>query len=210
MISLIIIPFIIGFISFLTPTGPVTITIFKNTLLGKYSKSIMILLGATIIQFIFSITSLALVNKVISENLTFTFKIISSLVFLTLGCYLLISKPKKSNQIINLKELPKKEKLKSFLTGLLLTLLNPTIILSWIAIIALLISFNYLTATTFFEILIFGLSAIAGIATGSLILIFLTHKYKKLCSDKFVKTILKFLGTLIISTSIYLISTILF
>jgi len=195
--------FFIGFISFLTPTGPITILIFRNTLLGKYGKAIMIIFGAAIIQFFLAGFSLFLINTIISEKVITISRVISSIVFLILGIHLIISKPRKAGDIINLKELPHKEKLKSFLTGILLTLLNPGIIFSWLAIITLLISFNYITITTLFDILIFSISALIGVLSGSFLMMFLIHNRKKTISDKIIKKILKILGIFIIALAFY-------
>jgi threonine/homoserine/homoserine lactone efflux protein len=207
MILLIILPFLISFISFLTPTGPITVLIFRNTLLSKYGRAIMIILGATIVQFFYSGFSLFLVNEILSETLKATAKIISTFVFLTLGVHLITSKPKKSNKIIRLKDLPTSEKSKSFLIGFFITLLNPSIIFSWLAAISLLISFNILLVTSHLDILIFSTSAIAGVLLGSFTMMYLVHSYRDICSDKINKKILKTLGVIVISLGLYFFFT---
>ena len=179
MITIIILAFLIGFLSYLTPTGPVTVLIFKNTLNGKYGKALGIIGGSTLIQIIWSSLSLILITAIISEKLIILSKWISSIMFLCLGVFLIISRGEKSENIIHFKDLSKKEKATSISTGIFLTLLNPTIIFSWLTINTLLISFNLIKIVQPIDYFIFTASATIGIITGSLLMMYLVHIYKK-------------------------------
>ena len=207
MISLIILPFLIAFISYLTPTGPITVLILRNILLSKYGRAIMQIFGSAIVQFFFSGLSLFLISEVLSEKLITASKILSSLVFLVLGIYLIMSKPKKSHQVIHLSDLSKSEKLRSFFIGFFVTILNPSIIFLWIAAIALLVSFNFLLVTNLTDILIFSISAVAGVLLGSFTMMYLIHFYRSIFSDQAIKIVLKFLGIIVIALGIYFLFT---
>lgn len=207
MISLIIIPFLLAFISFLTPTGPITVLILRNTLLSKYGMAIMQIFGAAIVQFFFSGLSLFLISEVLSDKLIAASNILSSLVLLVLGIYLIMSKPKRSHQVIHLSDLPESEKLKSFFTGLFVTILNPSIIFLWLAAVAPLVSFNFLSVNNLTDILIFSISAVAGVLTGSFTMMYLIHFYRSIFSDQVIKIVLIFLGIMVIALSIYFLFT---
>ncbi len=196
--------FLVGYVSFLTPTGPITFLIFRNSMLGKYGKAIMVTLGAVVVQFFFCAISLIVINKIISDSILFISRLLSAIIFFILGIYLFISKQKKSEQIINLRDLPGKEKLKSFLFGLFVTFLNPGIILSWLAVNVLFVSFNFITPNNYLDILFLSISAIIGIFLGGLSMIIAVRKNKHLLNDKSINIMAKILGFIIMAISLYL------
>lgn len=204
MISGLIALFLVGFISFLTPTGPITILIFRNALLGKYGKSMMITFGAGVVQFFFCLISLIIVKEVISESITIYTQLISAVVFFVLGIYLLVSKHEKSDKIIRLRDLPGKEKLKAFLTGFIITGLNIGIVLSWLAIIVLFISFDLLEINGVVGMFTLSLSSFIGLVAGASLMMFLVHKNKRFFNDKFISRLMKILGAVILAISSYL------
>jgi len=203
MIMLIFIPFFLGFISYLTPTGPITVMIFKNTLLGKYGRAISIIIGSTFVQFFISFASIILITEIISKKWILYSKIISSVVFIILGIHLILSKGKASEQIISFQDISKKEKAGSISTGILLTFLNPTIIFSWLTAITLFVSFNFLKITSNADYFVFSTSGCLGIVIGSLLMMYLVHIYKKQISEKRINQILSIFGIFLILIGIY-------
>ena len=202
--------FFVAFISFLTPTGPITILIFKNSMLGKYGKVIMITIGTSIVHVVACSLSLIIVSEIISEGIIFYSRILSAVVFFILGIHLFMSKPKRSSEIILLRDLPGKDKVKAFLVGFFVTLLNPGIIFSWLAVNTLFVSFGFVVITSLFDIVLLTAFATIGVFAGSFLMMFIVHEYRSAFSDKSIRKLMKLLGFCVIVLSFYFLYTALF
>ena len=203
-IPLFLIAFITGFIASFPVTGPVSMMILKKTIEGKYPQGIAVSLGAALTEIIYCAIGISIVGILVeqSSNIKETSGMISSFFLLFMGFYFLKYKVQKS-EISEIKEFDKPNKKKNFFTGVLLIGLNPTIIFTWSAISALLVSFNLATFRTINEIISFSISAGIGIFTGSLAIIFVILKNKRFFSEKIIKDLFKFFGIVLLLLSFY-------
>jgi threonine/homoserine/homoserine lactone efflux protein len=202
--------FFVAFIAFLTPTGPITILIFKNSMLGKYGKAIMITVGASVVNLVACCLSLIIVSEIVSEGIIFYSRILSALVFFILGVHLFMSKPKRSSEIILLRDLPGKDKVKAFLIGFFVTLFNPGIILSWLAVTTLFVSFGFVAITNFFEVAILTMFGTIGVFAGAFLMMFIVYWYREAFSEGSIRKLMKFLGVMVTILSFYFLYSALF
>lgn len=206
MLSIILSAFFLGFVASIVATGPVTFLIFKEALLGKYKTSIGIMLGSVSMETIYCSFSLTLVGIILQyiEKLKVISEAVSILVFLIIGVSLLVMNPAFTSSGRKGK-LPKIEHAKSFFTGFILVAMNPTIILTWAAASAALVSLGIIALSTIQQIIAFIISASLGNLAGGLAMIFLVKTFRVRLSEKFIQWALRILGIILIIIAVYLV-----
>ena len=207
MLSIIFSAFFLGFISSIVATGPVTFLILKEALLGKYKRSIGIMLGSVFMEAVYCTFSLTLVGLILQyiEKLKIVSEAISILVFLIIGASLLAMNPAYAPPKSR-RKWSKVEHAKSFLTGFILVAMNPTIILTWAGASAALISLGIIALSTLQQIIAFVISATLGILAGGFALILLVKTFRVKLSEKFIQWALRILGIILIIIAIFLAS----
>ena len=204
IINIFLSAFIIGFVASTIAVGPAMFLAFRNALLGKYKRSVSLLLGASVMEAIYCSFALTIVGAIFfhSRKIQIFSKTLTIIIFLTIGIFLLRTDPRRE-LTLDIEKLSRKERVKSFLTGFILVALNPTIILTWSAAVTALIYFDIISIHRFFDALFFTLSATAGNISGGLTMIFLVKFFKMKFSFRFVKIVLRLIGILLIGLSIY-------
>lgn len=200
----IIAPFLISAFASDFATGPVTFLVFRNALLGKYGKSFALIFGSAIMEMIYCAVALIFIGAILSQGTRIKIfsEAVSFVIFFIIGIYLFKTNPNK-RQSVELGGISTKEKTQSFLTGFILTALNPTIILTWSAAVAVLLSIDLLVISSYFDVILFTLAAGLGTITGTIIMIFLVHHFRLKFSERVIRFILRIIGIVLIGLSIY-------
>ena len=197
-------PFLISVLASDFTTGPVTFLVFRNALLGKYGKSFSLIFGSAIMEMIYCSIALIFIGAILSHSARIKVfsEIVSIIIFLVIGIYLYKTKPARK-VVVEVEQVSMQEKTESFLTGFILTALNPTIILTWSAVVAALLSLNVLKISNYFDVVLFTLSAGLGTITGTLFMIFIVHRFRINFSPKVIGTVLKLSGIVLVALSFY-------
>src|SRR3989338_3345593 len=82
--------FLIGFLSSIVATGPVSILVLKNALTGKYGRSIMIIFGSALMETIYCALALTFVGAFLVKHkkIYITSQIITVFILIIIGIYL--------------------------------------------------------------------------------------------------------------------------
>lgn len=203
-LSVLLFSFLVGFGGAVIPVlGPASSLILHRALKGKHTEGISMSFGISIMESIYCGIGIAFVGLLIQthEKFNFFIKGFSSLVFSIVGIYFLSIKS-FSNEKTFVQETCENVK-DSFLTGLMMIALNPSIMLTWSAVAALLISFNLIDLSSFFSIFIFSISAGFGIFIGSVSMIFIVKFNRHKITENVVKNIFVIVGACLIFVSLY-------
>ena len=196
--------FLISFFAANIAAGPVTFLVFHNSLFGKYKKAVSLIFGSAIMEIIYCSIAIIFVGAVLSHSTRIQIfsQIVSIIMFFIIGLYLYNSNSSKRLNV-GVEGLSIKEGTRAFLTGFILTAINPTIILTWSAAAAALLSFNIIEITNMFDVILFSFSVGAGAVSGSLVMIFIVHHFRIRLSENIIKIILKVGGIILIGFSGY-------
>mgnify|MGYP006106218847 CR=1 FL=1 len=197
--------FLIGFFASTIAAGPVSLLVFRNSFLGDYIGSFFLIIGSSIMESIYCVFSLTIINLFLDNSIfEITSKILSVFILLFVGLYLF----KKSDEDYfspSKKNIKNKSSITFFFTGFLLILFNPTIILTWYAASTTLIAFKMIKISSVSEIVVFSVFALIGTVCGGLIMIVLVKKFKGVFSSIVINRLFKLIGVIVITVSVYLI-----
>lgn len=204
LFSIVLSAFLIGFFASTAATGPVNFLVFRNALIGKYRKSVVMIFGSAMMEMIYCTFALTIVGAIIlhSKRIEIISQILTIGILFVISIYLYKTEP-SHQPVIGTEVLSAKENVQAFLTAFILVALNPTVILTWSAAVATLISFKIIAITRIFHIVLFVVSAGIGTITGSLTMVLLVHFFRLRFSNKVVRIILKISGFVVFGLAIY-------
>ncbi len=161
--------FTISFLGSIQP-GPVNLAVLTSSFQHKYQNAFLIALGGSWPEFMFSFMAFKLAAFVVVLPIFITyFKIAIIAVFIILAVYLWFSKANKSVSVSNKN---------GFVLGSLLAVLNPQLILFWLAAIAYLQTNQILNLFhNNYILVLFCLGAMFGALTLHVLLIYLSKKW---------------------------------
>ncbi len=195
------------FIGFLLciPIGPVNLEVFHYALRKKYTHAISIAVGAAIGDSVWAISAFFGISpfRDPSLNLEWIFFLITSVITFILGVIAL-----KDAKFIEQKGEKITSKLGgrkrwSFIKGLLMVLVNPLGIISWMISLKFLESFNIKIPLQLNYEILFVLIVIIGATSYFSLVIFITNKMKNIFNHERTVKISKYLGYILIAFSIY-------
>ena len=203
VVSIVFFAFIIGFLATVFASGPTSLLIIKNSSSKQYKKAFFITLGASAAEFVYCFSSLTIVD-VLSENSFFNFatNILTSVLFLIVGGYLLFSKHRSKKREDNPALVS--GGFGGFFVGMMTILFNPAVILSWSAVSAFLISINLISINNTFEIVLFSVFVFGGSVFGGSTLIFLIRRFNHFFSDSVFSFFFKVVGFILVFLSFYI------
>ena len=205
LFNIVVFSFLIGVFSSILGAGPVTLLVFRNALLGNYIKSFSLVLGAAIMESVYCFLSLSIVDYYFyNEFFQVATRFLSVMVFFFIGIYLFRTNLIEDHEI-DIKKYRANNFLSSFLIGFGLVALNPTIILTWSAASAILISFKIIEIVAMPDIVFFTAFAFVGNVSGGLLLVLFTKKFSSFFSKKSILSLFKIIGVIVISISVYFI-----
>jgi threonine/homoserine/homoserine lactone efflux protein len=204
IIAIIVSAFLVGFFASTVATGPVTFLVFRNALFGKFRKSVAMIFGSAVMETIYCSFALTIVGVILvnSSSVRLFSRVFSIIIFLMIGFYLFRSehkyKPREEVEGFSIGD-----RTTAFFTGFILVALNPTIILTWSAAAAALISFGIIEVVDLIDIVAFTLSAGAGTIVGSLTMVFFVKWFRMSISEKFIGWMLKVMGIVVFGLAAY-------
>lgn len=195
------------FIGFLLciPIGPVNLEVFHYSLRKKYTHAISIALGAAIGDSVWALSAFFGISPFRDKNvnLEWIFFLITAIITLLLGLVALKDAKfieKKGEQITT--KLGKRKRW-SFLKGLLMVLVNPLGIVSWMISLKFLESFNIKIPLKLNYEIFFALVVIIGATSYFSLVIFITNRMKRVFNHDRTVKISKYLGYILIAFSLY-------
>ncbi|MEN8154397.1 MAG: LysE family transporter [Acidobacteriota bacterium] len=187
------------------PIGPVNLEIFHTSLKKHYAQAVSIAIGAAIGDAIWAITAFYGISpfRDTSYNLEWIFFLITAVITGSLGIFALKDAKfiEKRGQEITTKI--KRKKRWAFLKGLMLVLVNPLGIISWMISLKFLESFNIKIPLKLNYEIFFFLVVTIGAATYFLLIVFITNKMQNIFNPKRTAKITKYLGYVLITFSLY-------
>jgi threonine/homoserine/homoserine lactone efflux protein len=205
-----ILPFIVGallsFIGAMPIAGPVSALVLKFGLKKQSVRGLLLATGAAIAEAIYALLAFfgfnALFNSV--PFLEIGSRVLASTVLIGVGSYFFFS---KSISKIDLTHEPdtspvKGRKRKSFITGFMISIVNPTLIATWTAMITTLYGYHWFEYSTPHAIMFsFGVSL--GIVSWFAVLLSLIHRHHHRFKQEWIRMILKGLGLLLVAIGLF-------
>ncbi len=169
--------FLMGFIGSMPIAGPVSLLVFHRGLLGRYSDAWVIGLGGALVEGIYCALAIQGFTVVGTSLLEPVAKGVGVLLPLALGLYFIrvSEKNPKENPV---PEPCESNSLRAFSVGLSAAALNPALILTWSASVALLHSVTGLTFSTY-QRMGFAASVALGIIAWFSVLLALLRQFRE-------------------------------
>lgn len=176
MVISFILGFLFGFIGSIPVAGPISILVFSRGIEGQFKKGVYLASGAAIAEaccayFAFWGFSALLVRYAWIDPVS---KVTAAAILLFLGVKLLTRPPTPSETE---RPVPSKGHKRSFILGFTLTLLNPTLIATWTAAVAILYSTGIISFSTA-RALPFSVGTFLGISSWFCLLLGILARYK--------------------------------
>lgn len=195
------------FIGFLLciPIGPVNLEIFHTSLKKHYPQAVSIAIGAAIADGVWALTAFFGISpfRDTSYSLEWIFFLITALITGFLGIFTLKDAKFIEKKGAELTTKIRKRKRWAFVKGLLLVLMNPLGIISWMISLKFLESFKITIPLKLNYEIFFFLIVTLGAATYFLFIVFITNKMQSSFNPKRTAKVTKFLGYILIIFSLY-------
>tara|TARA_Y100000310_G_C20661290_1_gene804957 strand:+ start:636 stop:1298 length:663 start_codon:yes stop_codon:yes gene_type:complete len=196
--------FIAGFVAALPVSGPVTMMILRRTVEGEHRKGVALGLGAALMEMVYCAVGISIVGVLLEQihKVKGLLGVVSSVLLFVVGIYFLMYKigDRKKNKI---ERFSRNHERKHFITGMVLVGLNPVVIFTWSAISASLIGLGVVSFEKLNDVILFAVFAGMGIFTGSLALIGMIWKNRKLFSEKVLRILFRVFGVILMISSFY-------
>ena len=202
------------FISFFLciPIGPVNLQVFQRGVKKEYGAALSVAIGAAIGDSVWAMAAFFGITPFLKNGYNLSIEGIFLLVTAVITFILGLLSLKDASFLDRIEEIEKKEeaiaariqrKRWAFLQGLVMVLLNPLGIASWMIALSFLKKLKiYIPLTLNFEIF-FMVAVILGAFCYFLLIIFITHRVKSLCVPHNTRRVIRALGYLLIAFSLY-------
>ncbi len=202
------------FISFFLciPIGPVNLQVFQRAVKKEYAQAVSLALGAAIGDSLWAMAAFFGITPFLKNGYNLSiegvFLLATALITFILGLLAL----KDARFLERIEEMEKKEeaivariqrKRWAFFQGLLMVLVNPLGIASWMIALSFLKKLRiYIPLTLNYE---FGfmLVVVLGAFAYLILIIFITHRVKSLCLPRNTRRVIRILGYVLIAFSLY-------
>lgn len=202
------------FISFFLciPIGPVNLQVFQRAVKKEYAQALSLSLGAALGDSIWAMAAFFGITPFLKNgynlSLEGVFLLVTAAITFVLGLLAL----KDARFLERIEKIEKKEeaiaariqrKRWAFLQGLMLVLVNPLGIASWMIALSFLKKLRvYIPLTLNYEIL-FMVVVLLGAFSYLLLIIFITQRVKSLCLPSNTRRVIRILGFVLIGFSLY-------
>jgi threonine/homoserine/homoserine lactone efflux protein len=194
-----------GIFSAIAPLGPVTVLVIQRALDGDPSGALKVGVGRVPAECFYCALAtfgiVALLEQVPGARLAI--EAVGTLVFLAVGIWLVVQKPKRPAPGPDESDdagRPPRAKQWGYRAGFLISILNPTLILSWSAGVAIALSMTELVPTQL-QKLLFPIALGVGIVLGYLILVGILKRYGAQLEEKFVRWAIRSMGVIFVVLS---------
>lgn len=191
--------FLMGFFGSVPVAGPISVLVLGRGLAGKTRNGIAIALGGAIPEAFYGALAFLGAGYFLTEHplIEILSKAVGGVILLVLG-YSFFFKPHDRP----MKEVPKNDSApgdgvkRDFATGFMITLINPTIILTWTAGTTVVFGAHFLRHSTLNNVL-FAMGALAGIVSWFSILLRIVKKSSSSLNPGIIRWLLRSMGVLL-------------
>ncbi len=194
-----ILSFFVGFFGAIIPVlGPASSLILHRALNGKHTEGVAMSIGTSLMEALYCGLGISVIGMFVhgGSKLNIWIRGLSSLIFLIIGAYFLSIRSFRMKR--TLVQATYEDVKGSFITGMMMIALNPSIMLSWSAIAALLISFDFINLNSVFNVVLFSIFAGLGIFFGSVSMIFVVKANREKITEKIIRIIFRIVGIVLI------------
>ncbi len=205
MFVALLIGLISGFVGAVPVAGPISAIVFKQGIRGRYSKGRWVALGAAFAESGYAFLAFIGFNHVLANQkhlLNFS-NALAALILGVLGVYFFRSKKLRTPAVTSV-EVGLTQGSKAFLTGVSVTAINVSLLVTWTTAITALSSFE-LFESTLMTATFFSLGVGVGIFAWFALLLMLLGKYKGHFSARVFDLGLKGVGTALVSLSLAIV-----
>jgi len=191
--------FFVGFFGAIIPVlGPASSLILHRALNGKHTEGVAMSFGTSLMEALYCGLGISVIGIFVrgSANFNLWIRGLSSLIFLVVGAYFLSIRSFRMKRTFV--QATYEDVKGSFITGAMMIALNPSIMLSWSAIAALLISFDFINLGSLFSVVLFSIFAGLGIFAGSVGMIFVVKANREKITEKIIRIIFRVVGAALI------------
>ncbi|HRP69737.1 MAG TPA: LysE family transporter [Turneriella sp.] len=199
-----ILGFASGFLGSVPVTGPIALLVFRSSLRGSFSSAMHIVLGASIAEALYCALATFGYIQIITAYpfLTKYIRYMGSIFLLLLGVLFLFQKIKIVDE-----ETPvvsANEKRGGFFTGFMISLLNPTLFLTWGSATSTI--FSWFNAITVLDMVLFPIAAGLGIVCWFFLLLEIFKKFRVKIGERIGYFAIRGAALLLIGLGIYMLS----
>lgn len=199
-LAIVLVAIVVGILITVPPLGPVTVLVIRQALQGDPSGAMKVGLGRVPAEVFYCALAtfgiVALLEQVPGARTVI--EAIGAVVFLAVGIWLLMQQPKPPAAPT---DAPFTASL-GYGTGFTISILNPTLILSWSAVVAIGLSMTDLEPTLA-QKLLFPIALGVGIVLGYLILIRILKRYGPKLEARFVRLVIRSMGAVFVAMSLW-------
>jgi threonine/homoserine/homoserine lactone efflux protein len=188
-----VVAFVFGFVGSMPLAGPVSVLVVSNAFRGRFKNAIALDLGASVAEGFYAFlafwgfaTFLAKYEKILPVA-----HAVTAIAFLVLGAYFLCWKPTERRKI---------DKQASFWVGLSVSMLNPTLLVTWTTAVTWLYARRVVDMTGALAIP-WGVAAAAGVATWFVLLVALIKHFHERFPKQAITWIIRGMGLALIGLS---------
>ncbi|KIG17222.1 hypothetical protein DB30_03535 [Enhygromyxa salina] len=208
--SIVLVAIVVGIFSAIAPLGPVTVLVIQRALAGDPGGALKIGIGRVPAELLYcglaTFGIVALLEQVPGARLVI--EIVGTLVFLAVGVWLVVQRPEQPTAVADGVD-PRADhpvdlrgRQWGYWAGFGISILNPTLILSWSAGVAIALSMTELEPTPLHKLL-FPLGLGLGIVLGYLILVGILKRYGARLEQKFVRLAIQAMGVVFVVLSVW-------
>lgn len=195
----------LGIFSAIVPLGPVTVLVLRRALAGDSSGALRLGMGRVPAESFYCALAtfgiVALLDRFPGARASV--EVLGTLVFLAVGVWLLVQRGAPSTAST---EAPTAAELRARRwgdwSGFIISMLNPTLLLSWSAMVAIAVSMGGLEPTLLDKIA-FPLALGLGIATGYVILVEFLRRYGERVEHAWVHRAIQAMGAVFVGLSLW-------
>lgn len=198
VLAVIALGLVLGILSSLAPLGPVTVLVLRRALMKDYRGAMAIGLGRILPEVAYSAFATFGMAALLEEVPTVktVMEALGAFILILVGIAFAIARHEKDDGT------EPKSSGSGFGAGFMLSALNPTLIVSWSAIVAVTISLSGVEPTLTHKVL-FPLCIGAGIALGYLALVWTVRRWGHRLEERAVAILLRTIGVVLIALGIY-------
>jgi threonine/homoserine/homoserine lactone efflux protein len=202
---IVLVGLVLGILSAILPLGPVTVLVLRRALAGDSSGALRIGLGRVPAESFYCALAtfgiVALLDRFPGARASV--EVLGMLMFLAVGVWLLVQQstpPTTSTQAPTAAEA--RARRWGNWSGFIISMLNPTLLLSWSAIVAIAVSMGGIEPTLF-EKIAFPIALGLGIAIGYAILVEFLRRYGERVEHAWVHRTIQAMGLVFVGLSLW-------
>ena len=202
--------FLMGFIGSMPVAGPTSLLVFHRGMLARYRDGWVIGLGGGLVEGVYCAIAVHAFS-ILRDNLTFLApltKIASLLLLFALGLYFIFARQENAEKTAVAEPSPANWG-GQFFVGVSVAALNPTLILTWSASVALLYSITNITLHSYNSV-VFAASVVLGIVAWFSLLLALLRRFRSHFPSSLLHKVMRIIGVLLVVVSITLAGSVVY